>query len=115
MMQSELLLGESKNILVVFEILEYASGLASKSLWYRNTANGSVKQKLVFAGSEEGKLLALRQSFSEVSFSRNDSCTCFIWYRILKVWLAAFSGELGTVFSVGGFCCMYSVGIYAHL
>ncbi|KAI4364267.1 hypothetical protein MLD38_020383 [Melastoma candidum] len=31
----------------------------------KNTANESVKQKLVFAGSEEGKLLALRQSFSE--------------------------------------------------
>ncbi|KAI4378744.1 hypothetical protein MLD38_016181 [Melastoma candidum] len=31
----------------------------------KNTANKSVKQKLVFAGSEEGKLLALRQSFSE--------------------------------------------------
>lgn len=33
----------------------------------RNTASETVKQKLVFAGSEEGKLLALRQSFAEVS------------------------------------------------
>lgn len=32
----------------------------------RNTASESIKQKLVFAGSEEGKLLALRQSFAEV-------------------------------------------------
>lgn len=32
----------------------------------RNTACESIKQKLVFAGSEEGKLLALRQSFAEV-------------------------------------------------
>ncbi|XP_023005802.1 DEAD-box ATP-dependent RNA helicase 57 [Cucurbita maxima] len=31
----------------------------------KNTASETVKQKLVFAGSEEGKLLALRQSFSE--------------------------------------------------
>ncbi|KAH9671782.1 hypothetical protein KPL70_017482 [Citrus sinensis] len=31
----------------------------------RNTASESIKQKLVFAGSEEGKLLALRQSFAE--------------------------------------------------
>ncbi|KAG7028005.1 DEAD-box ATP-dependent RNA helicase 57 [Cucurbita argyrosperma subsp. argyrosperma] len=31
----------------------------------KNTASATVKQKLVFAGSEEGKLLALRQSFSE--------------------------------------------------
>lgn len=34
---------------------------------YRNTASETVKQKLVFAGTEEGKLLALRQSFAEVS------------------------------------------------
>jgi len=33
----------------------------------RNTASESIKQKLIFAGSEEGKLLALRQSFAEVS------------------------------------------------
>lgn len=32
----------------------------------RNTASDSIKQKLIFAGSEEGKLLALRQSFAEV-------------------------------------------------
>ncbi|GAB2226944.1 hypothetical protein Droror1_Dr00008743 [Drosera rotundifolia] len=31
----------------------------------KNTATDSVKQKLVFAGSEPGKLLALRQSFAE--------------------------------------------------
>ncbi|KDO38987.1 hypothetical protein CISIN_1g030396mg [Citrus sinensis] len=31
----------------------------------KNTASESIKQKLVFAGSEEGKLLALRQSFAE--------------------------------------------------
>ncbi|XP_041025820.1 DEAD-box ATP-dependent RNA helicase 57 [Juglans microcarpa x Juglans regia] len=31
----------------------------------KNTASESVKQKLVFAGSEEGKLIALRQSFAE--------------------------------------------------
>ncbi|KAK9697759.1 hypothetical protein RND81_08G059500 [Saponaria officinalis] len=31
----------------------------------KNTASASVKQKLVFAGSEEGKFLALRQSFAE--------------------------------------------------
>ncbi|KAK9193052.1 hypothetical protein WN944_003748 [Citrus x changshan-huyou] len=34
----------------------------------RNTASESIKQKLVFAGSEKGKLLALRQSFAEPSF-----------------------------------------------
>ncbi|KNA03200.1 hypothetical protein SOVF_211460 [Spinacia oleracea] len=31
----------------------------------KNTASASIKQKLVFAGSEEGKFLALRQNFSE--------------------------------------------------
>ncbi|PKI32515.1 hypothetical protein CRG98_047095 [Punica granatum] len=31
----------------------------------KNTASELVKQKLVFAGSEEGKLIALRQSFAE--------------------------------------------------
>ncbi|KAJ0087767.1 hypothetical protein Patl1_32053 [Pistacia atlantica] len=31
----------------------------------KNTASESIKQKLVYAGSEEGKLLALRQSFAE--------------------------------------------------
>ncbi|KAH6802616.1 P-loop containing nucleoside triphosphate hydrolases superfamily protein [Perilla frutescens var. frutescens] len=31
----------------------------------KNSASESIKQKLVFVGSEEGKLLALRQSFSE--------------------------------------------------
>ncbi|GLT87314.1 hypothetical protein SLE2022_054030 [Rubroshorea leprosula] len=31
----------------------------------KNTASESIKQRLVFAGNEEGKLLALRQSFSE--------------------------------------------------
>ncbi|KAE8099539.1 hypothetical protein FH972_017514 [Carpinus fangiana] len=31
----------------------------------KNTASESIKQKLIFAGSEEGKLLALRQSFAE--------------------------------------------------
>ncbi|KAL5546207.1 hypothetical protein UlMin_005894 [Ulmus minor] len=31
----------------------------------KNTAAETVKQKLVFAGSEEGKLIALRQSFAE--------------------------------------------------
>ncbi|XP_010537390.1 PREDICTED: DEAD-box ATP-dependent RNA helicase 57-like [Tarenaya hassleriana] len=31
----------------------------------KNTASETVKQKLVFAGSEEGKLLALRQIFAE--------------------------------------------------
>ena len=35
----------------------------------RNTASESIKQKLVFAGSEEGKLLALRQSFAEVCYN----------------------------------------------
>lgn len=33
---------------------------------YRNTASETIKQKLVYAGSEEGKFLALRQSFTEV-------------------------------------------------
>ncbi|GKV30172.1 hypothetical protein SLEP1_g39016 [Rubroshorea leprosula] len=32
----------------------------------KNTASESIKQKLVFAGSEEGKLLALHQSFLEL-------------------------------------------------
>ncbi|KAH7546223.1 hypothetical protein FEM48_Zijuj01G0177700 [Ziziphus jujuba var. spinosa] len=31
----------------------------------KNTATETVKQKLIFAGSEEGKLIALRQSFAE--------------------------------------------------
>ncbi|KAH8480495.1 hypothetical protein H0E87_030683 [Populus deltoides] len=31
----------------------------------KNAASESIKQKLIFAGSEEGKLLALRQSFAE--------------------------------------------------
>lgn len=35
----------------------------------RNSASESIKQKLVFVGSEEGKLLALRQTFAEASFS----------------------------------------------
>ena len=34
----------------------------------RNSASETIKQKLVFVGSEEGKLLALRQSFAEVRF-----------------------------------------------
>lgn len=34
---------------------------------YRNTASETVKQKLVFCGTEEGKLIALRQRFAEVS------------------------------------------------
>lgn len=33
----------------------------------RNSASESINQKLVFVGSEEGKLLALRQTFEEVS------------------------------------------------
>lgn len=32
----------------------------------RNSASESIKQKLVFVGSEEGKLIALRQTFEEV-------------------------------------------------
>lgn len=32
----------------------------------RNSASESIKQKLIFVGSEEGKHLALRQSFAEV-------------------------------------------------
>lgn len=32
----------------------------------RNSASESIKQKLVFVGSEEGKLMALRQTFEEV-------------------------------------------------
>ena len=36
-------------------------------LWYRNSAAQTVNQKLVFVGSEEGKLLAIRQIFNEVS------------------------------------------------
>lgn len=35
---------------------------------HRNSASETIKQKLVFVGSEEGKLLALRQSFAEVRF-----------------------------------------------
>ncbi|CAA0829755.1 DEAD-box ATP-dependent RNA helicase 57 [Striga hermonthica] len=31
----------------------------------KNSASDSIKQKLIFVGSEEGKLIALRQSFSE--------------------------------------------------
>ncbi|CAN1186693.1 DEAD-box ATP-dependent RNA helicase 57 [Linum perenne] len=31
----------------------------------KNTASETIKQKLIFAGSEEGKLIALRQSFAE--------------------------------------------------
>ncbi|GLT89707.1 hypothetical protein SLE2022_076830 [Rubroshorea leprosula] len=33
----------------------------------KNTASESIKQKLVFAGSEEGKLLALHQSFLDLN------------------------------------------------
>lgn len=32
----------------------------------RNSASETIEQKLVYVGSEEGKLLALRQSFAEV-------------------------------------------------
>jgi ATP-dependent RNA helicase DDX52/ROK1 len=32
----------------------------------RNMASETIKQKLVFTGSEEGKLIAIRQSFAEV-------------------------------------------------
>lgn len=35
---------------------------------HRNSASESIKQKLIFVGSEEGKLLALRQSFAEVCY-----------------------------------------------
>ncbi|THG18844.1 hypothetical protein TEA_017483 [Camellia sinensis var. sinensis] len=35
----------------------------------KNSASESIKQKLVFVGSEEGKLLALRQSFAEQSLN----------------------------------------------
>jgi hypothetical protein len=33
---------------------------------HRNSASETVKQKLVFVGSEEGKLLAIRQMFQQV-------------------------------------------------
>lgn len=51
----------------------YASICCSKEILltiydsYRNTASETVKQKLVYAGTEEGKLIALRQRFAEVS------------------------------------------------
>lgn len=36
---------------------------------FRNSASQTVRQRLVFVGSEEGKILALRQIFNEVLFS----------------------------------------------
>jgi hypothetical protein len=47
----------------------------------RNTASESIKQKLIFAGSEEGKLLALRQSFAEVSKILLNISQCLISLR----------------------------------
>ncbi|KAK5787408.1 hypothetical protein PVK06_042062 [Gossypium arboreum] len=46
----------------------------------KNTASESVNQKLVFAGTEEGKLLALRQSFQERENVVND-------FRAGKTWV----------------------------
>lgn len=42
--------------------------MATPSYVNRNSASETIKQKLVFVGSEEGKLIALRQSFAEVWF-----------------------------------------------
>jgi hypothetical protein len=39
---------------------------------YRNSASSVIKQKLIFAGTEKGKLLALGQSFQEV-------CKILLW------------------------------------
>ncbi|KAG4177719.1 hypothetical protein ERO13_A11G324900v2 [Gossypium hirsutum] len=46
----------------------------------KNTASESVNQKLVFAGTEEGKLLALGQSFQECENVVND-------FRAGKTWV----------------------------
>ena len=35
---------------------------------YRNSASTLIKQSLVFAGNEKGKLMALRQTFSKVFY-----------------------------------------------
>ncbi|CAN1261744.1 DEAD-box ATP-dependent RNA helicase 57 [Linum perenne] len=46
----------------------------------KNTASETIKQKLIFAGSEEGKLIALRQSFAERETSVDD-------FRAGKTWV----------------------------
>lgn len=54
----------SSNVFALF--LQYLLLIQCLDILNRNSASELVKQKLVFAGSEEGKLLALRQSFAEV-------------------------------------------------
>jgi hypothetical protein len=49
----------------------------------RNSASLLIKQKLIFAGTEKGKLLALRQSFQEVY--KSVSC-CVSITLILCTW-----------------------------
>lgn len=60
----ELLLAGSKYDIITF--LRVQNDFLDMHNLNRNTASESIKQKLVFAGSEEGKLIALRQSFAEV-------------------------------------------------
>lgn len=51
----------------------------------RNSASESIKQRLVFVGSEEGKLLGLRQSFAEVWFLLEVLCD-FITVKFHFIW-----------------------------
>lgn len=44
---------------------------------FRNSAAQTVKQRLVFVGSEEGKILALRQIFNEVIFFLTSLCLVY--------------------------------------
>lgn len=59
-MKSLALLMQSYRCMYTF--FSYASMIVD-----RNSASDSINQKLLFVGSEEGKLLALRQTFEKVS------------------------------------------------
>lgn len=70
MMPSESLLEESEYLSSEYEPksgLVYLFFFSSLFVQLnRNSASSLIKQKLIFAGTERGKLLALRQSFQEV-------------------------------------------------
>ena len=71
MMPFESLLEESEYLPLIFEPKSDLFGLLFSSLFVqlnRNSASSLIKQKLIFAGTERGKLLALRQSFQEVLY-----------------------------------------------
>lgn len=50
----------------------------------RNSASETIEQKLIFVGSEEGKLVALRQSFAEVWFL---ALIVSLGFSFLGIWM----------------------------